>query len=227
MPTIVESPDAPGWHFVVQDAFHGAYRIDGRDAAGHLISRSGSNLDATLRECVEGAQFLSTMLAGLFGALDWAQVAEEFQCDGGLRDIYVLGTTEADWDQVLSRLAQYDPTPIFSVAGEMQSLPHRFAPVFKLRDTYQALLTVMVGDAVLNCHFFHEGEIEFDCDPREITGPRQAGMLAAFMRLLGETTGKPVILCHENTQQAVIARYSPLEGEVVWRIAGDGGRGSK
>jgi len=89
-----------------------------------------------------------------------------------------------------------------------------------MRDKHSPLLTVMAGEAALNCHFFIAAEIEFDCDPQEITDAHQAEMIAAFMRLLGQVTVKPVILCHENMQLYVIARYSSADGDVTWRVSG-------
>jgi hypothetical protein len=148
--------------------------------------------------------------------MDWTQIAADFVWDGSLRDIYVLGTTEADWDNILARLRRFEPPPVFTVDNVVQAMPMQMAAVFSLRDKQQPMLTVMAGQAVLNCHFFGADNIEFDCDPRDITGPPQAEMLAGFMRLLGQATRKSVILCHENAQHLVIARCLPPEGEVVW-----------
>jgi hypothetical protein len=149
--------------------------------------------------------------------MEWTQIAADFEeWDGSLRDIYVLGTTEAEWDSMLARLRRFEPLPTFTVDGVPQEWPEQVAAVFGIRDKHQPMLTVMVGAATLNCHFFRGNDIEFDLDPREIAGPPQAEALASFMQLLGEATRKPVILCHENAQHAVIARYSPSDGEVFW-----------
>ncbi len=152
-----------------------------------------------------------------FDGMEWTKIAKDFdEWDGSLRDIYVLETTAADWDSMLARLCSFEPLPTFTVNGVAQEWPKQVARVFGIRDKNNPMLTVMVGAATLNCHFFCVNEIEFDLDPREITGPPQAEALASFMRLLSEATQKTVILCHENAQHAVIAQYSPTDGEATW-----------
>ena len=74
----------------------------------------------------------------------------------------------------------------------------------------------MVGDAQVNCHFFVEDEIEFDLDPREVTGPNQVEAIVGFMTLLGDVTGKAVTLTMENTPEAVIFRRLPGRQSVEW-----------
>jgi hypothetical protein len=82
--------------------------------------------------------------------------------------------------------------------GVVQELPTQVAAVFTVREKHSPMLTVTVGQAALNCHFFEGNDIEFDCDSRDIKGPPQAEELAKFIKLLGKATHKPVILCHEN-----------------------------
>jgi hypothetical protein len=148
--------------------------------------------------------------------MEWSQIADDFETDGSLRDIYVLGTTLADWDAVLARLRRLVPPPIFTIDDVVQEMPAQTALIFSIRDKHSPLLAIMLGMAQLNCNFFQEDEIEFDLDPQEITSASQAETVAGFMESLGEATQKPVILCYENTQHAVIARCSPETGKVVW-----------
>jgi len=110
MPQAIDFPEVPGWIFTVQEVSNGVHRIDGRDSAGHLVSRVGSNFNTTVGKCIEDAKFVSHGKNGYFGALDWALVADEFRCDGSLRDIYVLGTTQADWD--MCWLGSLDTSPL-------------------------------------------------------------------------------------------------------------------
>jgi hypothetical protein len=95
-------------------------------------------------------------------------------------------------------------------------MPESVAEAFSVRGTASPLLTIVVDVAHLHGHFFSPDEIEFDLDPREVTGLGQAKALADFMRLLGEITAKTVILTAENSQEHVLARYSPGDGEVAW-----------
>lgn len=77
------------------------------------------------------------------------------------------------------------------------------------------LLQVSAGDVYLNCHFFCEEEIEFDLDPRELRGEQDLQAVVAFMSTLANGTGKPAILTHENSQQAVILTIQP-SGGYLW-----------
>jgi hypothetical protein len=74
----------------------------------------------------------------------------------------------------------------------------------------------LIGKTVLNCHFFGVDEIEFDLDPREIGDSDQFERLVGFMRLLGELTGKVVLLTPENFKERPILRYSPDTRQIVW-----------
>jgi hypothetical protein len=45
----------PGWFFRVQEISPGAYRVDGTNVWGCLVSRTGSDRDAILKLCVTDA----------------------------------------------------------------------------------------------------------------------------------------------------------------------------
>ncbi len=61
----------------------------------------------------------------------------------------------------------------------------------------------------INCHFFGDNEIEFDLDPREVTGPAQIDAVSGFMKLLAQTTGKMAILTYENAKEEIILSVTP------------------
>jgi hypothetical protein len=152
----------------------------------------------------------------LSGAMDWQQIAPDFEWDGSLREIYVLETSIAEWQKVWEALRKLEPLPVFSIDSTAQPMPEQVAPLFAIRSQRSPLLSVHVGRNLLNCHFFQCDEIEFDFDPRDVTGPSEAELLAGFMRIVGEVTGKIVILTAENSKEAVIARCLPATGEVIW-----------
>jgi hypothetical protein len=79
-------------------------------------------------------------------------------------------------------------------------------------------LSVNVSGALLNCHFFGCEVIEFDLDPREVTGPAQLEGLSGFMALLTRATGKPAVMTMENIREAVILRFLP-EDQRLERVA--------
>lgn len=154
--------------------------------------------------------------------MEWRLVAPDFAFDGSWRDIYVLDTTLSDWQVALDRLRQFEPAPIYRVDGEARAIPDRAEDAFETRASAVALLSFSIGKAVLNCHFFAVDEIEFDLDPREIGDSDQFETLVGFMGLLGELTGKVVLLTPENFKESPILRYSPETRQIVWVPREDG-----
>jgi hypothetical protein len=73
-----------------------------------------------------------------------------------------------------------------------------------------------VGGVTLNCHFFYEGEIELDVDPREVTDDARADAILTFMAELGQAMKKEVLMTAENVSDAVIFRYDPATGQISY-----------
>ncbi|WP_155905012.1 hypothetical protein [Methylopila sp. M107] len=148
-------------------------------------------------------------------AMDWNRVKAEFAFDGALRDIYVLGTSHAHWKAAWAALRELDPPPVLTSLGCSGPMPENLDWAAAFGET-RPMLAVTVGRVALNCHFFDESEIEFDLDPRDVASRDDAEGIAQFMSILGEATGRPVILTCENVKHAVIARYDPAAARVVW-----------
>ncbi|AZO47963.1 MAG: hypothetical protein EOS58_18635 [Mesorhizobium sp.] len=146
--------------------------------------------------------------------MKWEQVASDFAWDGSWRDIYVLNTSEADWQRVWDILREWSPPANFSVSGNIESM--LLGVEAALESETASLLSFYVGPIQLACHFFSTVEIEFDFDPRQVSGIPEVEQLEGFMRLLGDAIEKQVILTQENDQEAIIARYSPDLESVVW-----------
>lgn len=102
------------------------------------------------------------------------------------------------------------------------AIPDRAEDAFEARADASVLLSFSIGNAVLKCHFFGVDEIELDLDPREIDDSDQFERLVAFVRLLGELTGKVVLLTPENFKERPILRYSPDTRQIVWVPREDG-----
>lgn len=146
----------------------------------------------------------------------WEAVAEDFRADGGLRDIYVLDATLADWQAALDHVrAAYSPIR-FTVDGEAAALPVSVAEIFPVAERAALSLMFDVGGVGVACHFFAPDEIEFDIQPREVNGPERLSTVAAFLRELASATRKPALLTMENMQTAVILRADPATGRVIW-----------
>jgi hypothetical protein len=154
--------------------------------------------------------------------MEWEQIAPEFYPDGGLRDIYVLEAQVQDWQVVLDAIRHFQPQPIYTLDGVAADLPNRVEQVFQRRLDASPMMSFRILDMTLNCHFFgsdqveHDSQlIEFDLDPREVSDSEHLHALIDFMRLLGNLTGKVVILTPENCIESPILKYDPQSKQVV------------
>ncbi|MDQ0249201.1 hypothetical protein J2W22_001248 [Sphingomonas kyeonggiensis] len=148
--------------------------------------------------------------------MDWSQIASDFEADGSLRDIYILDTSLEDWASVWAILTAASGSLLFNVDGESCSPPVDVGEAFALRLNHSVAASYTLGRQRLNCHFFTEEEVEFDFDPRQVDGPQEAEHLEQFLSELGRATLKEVRLTLENAPDAIIARYEPSRGQVVW-----------
>jgi hypothetical protein len=143
--------------------------------------------------------------------LAWEAVRDEFAFDGSWRDIYVLGTNMAEWQRMLDglRTAGYDLGYTCLGDDRTTQLPTRVEDAFPLEGECLRLLTVRFGGVEAKCHFFTPEEIEFDIDPRDVSGQAELNALFGFMQCLATSIGREVILCPEACSEIVIFRMLP------------------
>src|SRR5215218_3760144 len=96
-----------------------------------------------------------------------------WESDGSLRDMYVLGTSLKDWRAFLEFASQFPRKYLFD--GEAKEQPE-VEQLFGNQGGSH-LLSLTVGTATVNCHFFVEEEIELDLSPKEIEGPSEHNQL--------------------------------------------------
>lgn len=141
-----------------------------------------------------------------------------FYIDGSLRDIYVLGTDEQDWQKLLNFLH----TGVYSVkcviAGEHSPLPERVADLFSLIHTVGGMLYIDEKHLDLHCYCYIFEEIEFDVDPRIINDEHLIPRLLDFMRDVGNILNKEIVLTPENMPQRPLYRFNAATGEEVWNV---------
>jgi hypothetical protein len=147
---------------------------------------------------------------------EWARYKDAFFWDGSLRDLYVHGTDEQDWQALLMFLRTSAYALSFTVDGAPRLLPHRVADIFALWAEASPVLAIDSDHLALICHFFTPDEIEFDLDPRAIDSPAQGERLVSFIRALGQAVNKVVLLTPENMPEYPYLRYDPLTNRVEW-----------
>lgn len=134
--------------------------------------------------------------------------------DGSLRDVYVLGTTRADWHRWIAFVNARYPVR-WHADGRHEDVPGDaieadfFAQYWEAgADRLATTVRVLVGPVQVNCHFFVETEIENDVDPREVRTPADHAGILAYLVDLSTALGKEVILTEENAEQEVWFRVN-------------------
>jgi len=145
--------------------------------------------------------------------LKWDTVKSEFAWEGSWRDICVRDTGLREWGAATKAVRAAGIREQFMVDGVTARMPDDVARVFEKRSETGALWTLFVTGVQLNCHFFDPSEIEFDLDPREVTGQAQLDGIIGFMLLLSEATISPTLLTPENMHHGPIIRTTP-SGEI-------------
>jgi hypothetical protein len=133
------------------------------------------------------------------------QPRDLWEHDGSLRDIYIVGVSPEDWAFLFQTAADYGCR--YSYQGQEMPLPSA-AQIFSDRDGVH-LLTIIVGSATVNCHFFVPEEIELDIDPREVIDAADHSEVLEFMEALAMETMKVISLTAENSQDAPYLSFNP------------------
>jgi hypothetical protein len=137
---------------------------------------------------------------------EWSELADFFEPDGSLRDIYIKDVTQDDWNRVLGLIRERYKAVTFSVNGKPAPLPSDVHNVFELRPSSTPSLSLSVKGIEVACHFFTHSEIEFDVAPEQINRPEQLDSLLGFMRELAKVTHKSVTLTPESLDDSPVLR---------------------
>lgn len=146
--------------------------------------------------------------------IPWEICKQDFDwdLDGSWRDIYVLSTTLDDWRSLYYLLRQNYPLEYF-IDSSPKALPNTIEEIMATHKEAAPFIRFRVESILVCCHFFFPDEIEFDIDPREITSQESLNRLLGFMRQVGNTISKRVILTPENSRKETIISYEPESGE--------------
>ena len=132
-----------------------------------------------------------------------------WEADGSLRDVYLLQTSLADWEAFLALASTYQCDHSFH--GEPCPVPAA-EEIFGALGGSNHLLSISLGGVTANCHFFAEGEIELDIEPREVRGPEEHSRVMRFVEQLSSATGKPALIAPENGADIPFLSFNPASG---------------
>lgn len=160
--------------------------------------------------------------------MDWPQIKAEFEWDGSLRDLYVLDTDAILWQKALDFLRATGHPLTYLEDGAETDLPAEVAHIFRRRLEAGTLLSADVRGLRINCHFFTQEQIEFDIDPREISDEVWFGHPCEFIRGIGRSLARSVLLTPEMSggeEEKIILRYLPASDEFQYTPDGIGTSG--
>jgi hypothetical protein len=138
----------------------------------------------------------------------WDEVRDDFEPDGGLRDIYVTSASGAVWDQALGFMLQTG-TARYSIDDADAPLPASAADALRLWPDRSPLLILDREGIEYACHFFGPDRVELDFWPEDVRGPDEFAALTRFVVGLGRATDRLVLVTYESSEAAEIFRYVP------------------
>lgn len=147
--------------------------------------------------------------------INWDTVKSEFVWEGSWRDICVPDVGLREWGAAVNAVRGAGYRERFRVNGVTSEMPDDAATLFRRTEEVAILWSVFVAGVQLNCHFFNPCEIEFDLDPREVTGQTQLDGVVSFMLALAEVTDRPALLTPENMHAGPFLRIGPA-GEIEY-----------
>ncbi len=148
---------------------------------------------------------------------DYSRIYKDiFYIDGSLRDIYVLGSNEQDWQVLLNFLRLETYSIEFFVEGELRPLSARIQDIFAQAHDYGVHLRIDEAHLALHCHFFTSKEIEFDLNPRDFHNEQQVLRLLDFIRTIGRLLNREIILTPENLSTVPLFRFNPTASKEEW-----------
>ena len=125
--------------------------------------------------------------------------------DGSLRDVYVQHMGPKQWERFDSLVRKYELA--YSFDGSYAQFPGSQTLLANREGSH--LLSVMLGQVSVNCHFFVDWQLELDISPREISGPAEHGAVLDFVEQLSVALELPADITPENSETTPLLTYSP------------------
>ena len=141
----------------------------------------------------------------------YGDIVEYLESDGALRDFYIEATSSDDWNRLLAAIPSIAPKHEFTHKGCSTLLPRSLADIENMQKEDPTTLHITIADAVVNCHFFCQDEIEMDFRPEDFRNPVKWEQLTAFLQKVVNVVGKPGIITMENWKDTVIDRLEPKQ----------------
>lgn len=144
--------------------------------------------------------------------MDWTELKQKiYYCDGSLRDIYILQTSNEDdkkWTDYVNKnyLIQW-----FNGIKQTNENIIDFEVVKGYLNGKHDLCSsasIFIDKIQTNNHFFSDKEIENDIDPRDINNIQDHEKIIKYMSELSNLLDKTVILTPESEQETILIKVT-------------------
>ena len=170
---------------------------------------------------------MARLTFGVVPKMKFAEAKEHLYQDGSLRDVYVLAATDRELGAFLDYVRPMIGDCDFQLDGEPSPLPETYREAMMRGREAAATLSIPVGDAVVNCHFFDDSELELDFRPNDYHTEESWDTLSSFLQGLADAMQREVIVTAENTQELVHIRYEPEQKTAQQDAPSNGGQRSR
>lgn len=140
------------------------------------------------------------------------QVADLWEQDGSLRDVYFLDTTIQDWQTFLN--LNISKNFRYTFDGNKAEISSAIDLLNNCDGSHT--LSIETAGVEINCHFFCTEEIELDIDPRQVKGEREHIAVLEYIAQLAMALHKTAYMTPENSQSEPIFTFDPDKKE--WKF---------
>lgn len=143
--------------------------------------------------------------------MGWTRWKAAYHRDRSLRDIYVSGTCQPNWDLFPSLVRSTDHAVVYTRYGDKSVAPS--IPRHLLGHKTCAHDLLVDGDGVeFMWHFFLPTEFEFDLDACKVASPRSLAPVLGFIDQLGSHLSKDAIFTEEDSPESIWLKDSCSDG---------------
>lgn len=148
--------------------------------------------------------------------MNWNHLKNKiYAWDGGWLDIYIHHTTSSDWEKWIRHVNQHYEIDWYNGRAEKDESKIDFTVIQEYWAGNSELIStarIFIGPIQLNAHFFEEGTIENDIDPREFKSIDDHHMLIRYLKGISKVLEKEVTVTPENCPEIILMR---VKGEVI------------
>jgi hypothetical protein len=139
-----------------------------------------------------------------------------FDADGSWRDVWVMRTTDTDWDKFLSWIhTAFGATSVFTIDGESGEFPRTLSEILTIREHASPHFEFRVSDLPIQCRFsFAPDSLDLDFNPAHLD-PRRLSALVHWIRSLGKLLSKDVLVAEESRPHSPILVFLECVDRVV------------